>query len=153
MSVLPLLSLQCINKGKSRRRAANRGGTTTTTNARRSIYRRQQVHPIIVCALCPVQYCFPGIAPGVAFVRWFVLILKLRCHFKGIRNGNRMPASGRDRVKKRITWMDVIFSSPCSLLCSEFVIVSAVFFFIFSTKRPLHMERRIVIIYPAETRT
>lgn len=50
-------------------------------------------------------------------VRWFVLILKLRCHFKGIRNGNRMPASGRDRVKKRITWMDVIFSSPLFGIC------------------------------------
>lgn len=118
MSVLPLLSLQCINKGKSRRRAANRGGTTTTTNARRSIHRRQQVHPIIVCALCPVHCSFLGIAPGVAFGRWFVLILKLRCHFKGIRNGNRMPASGRDRVKKRITWMDVIFSS--ALLAPRF---------------------------------
>lgn len=48
-----------------------------------------------------------------------VLILKLRCHLRGIRNGNRMPASG-NRVKRRITWMSS--SSPPA---EEFVIVSA----------------------------
>lgn len=91
MSVLPLLSLQCINKGKSSTRRRN----------------NDHHHPEATSPSDCVSFFVLPISENRSWGG--VLILKLRCHLKGIRNGNRMPASGNR------PWLDVIFS--CRGIC------------------------------------
>lgn len=110
MSVLPLLSLHLTEHhhhsiASYMDKGASQGGSGRGTS------QRQQVHRL----LCPFLESLLG---WRSFVRPAVLILKLRCHFTGIRIGNRMPSSPGNREKNNMAgWMA---SSPRS----EFVIVS-----------------------------